>query len=298
MTKEKDVLQKYNIIPKKISYKNKLKIITTSTNVYCLKVKENQITDVYEYLRNHNFNNYIQLISDSSDPYEIYPYISEKNIDKESKALELIYTLSLLHTKTTTYKEINLEQIKEKYEKISNEINKLLLYYYDLQDYIETNEYMSPAEYYLIRNMNKLYISLNNAKHDIDKWYKLKEKETQERQVLLHNKISLEHFIKSENNYLINWNKSCKGNVVYDFLNFFKNDYKLLEMENLFELYQTKYPYTEDEKYLFKALLQIPWKITFKETNYVNTLKVKELLDYLEKANHLILKNDEKNQKA
>ena len=69
-------------------------------------------------------------------------------------------------------------------------------------------------------------------------------------------------------------------------------------MENLFELYQTKYPYTEDEKYLFKALLQIPWKITFKETNYVNTLKVKELLDYLEKANHLILKNDEKNQKA
>ena len=206
--------------------------------------------------------------------------------------------LSTKSTQETYLEEINLEQIKSEYEKISNNINELLLYYYNLQDYIEINEYMSPAEYYLIRNINKIYISLNNAKHDIDKWYKLKEKETSERQVLLHNKVSLDHFIKSENNYLINWTNSNKGNVVYDFLYFFRNDYKQLEMINLFKIYQSKYPYTDDEKFLFQALIQIPWKVTFEENNYINTLKVKELLDYLEKANHLILKYNEKNQKT
>ena len=126
----------------------------------------------------------------------------------------------------------------------------------------------------------------------------MKEKETSERQVLLHNKVSLDHFIKSENNYLINWTNSNKGNVVYDFLYFFRNDYKQLEMINLFKIYQSKYPYTDDEKFLFQALIQIPWKVTFEENNYINTLKVKELLDYLEKANHLILKYNEKNQKT
>ena len=298
MTKEQEVLNKYNIVPKKISYKNKLKIITTQNQSYCLKVKENQSNNIYEYLRNQNFNNFISPINDSADSYEIYLYIPENKVDKESKALELIHILSLLHTKTTIYKEINLEQIKSEYEKISNNINELLLYYYNLQDYIEINEYMSPAEYYLIRNINKIYISLNNAKYDIDKWYKLKEKETSERQVLLHNKVSLDHFIKSENNYLINWTNSNKGNVVYDFLYFFRNDYKQLEMINLFKIYQSKYPYTDDEKFLFQALIQIPWKVTFEENNYINTLKVKELLDYLEKANHLILKYNEKNQKT
>ena len=298
MTEEQEILQKYNIIPKKISYKNKLKIITTLTDKYCLKAKENRTIDIYKYLKNQNFNNFIPLISDDSDSYEIYPYIREFNVDKERKAIELIHTLSILHTKTTTYKDINLDQVKEEYEKISNEINKLLLYYCDLQDLIENNEYMSPAEYCLIRNINKIYISLNNAKYDIDKWYKLKKTMTKERQVLIHNKVSLEHFIKSEKNYLINWTSSYKGKVVHDFITFFKNEYKQLEIEKLFKIYQTKYTYMEDENYLFKGLIQIPWKVTFNESNYINTLKVKVLLDYLEKANNLILKNYEKNQKT
>lgn len=298
MTKEQEILKKYNIIPQTISYKNKVKIITTTKDRYCLKLKESSTSNVYSYLNNHNFNNYVPPINDYNDPYELYPYIAEKNLDRETKALDLIYTISLLHTKTTTYQEINLDQIKQLYEDISNQINNLLMYYYDLQDYIENKEYMSPAEYYLIRNINRIYISLNNAKYDITNWYKLKEKSKQERQVLLHNNVSLEHFLENDNSYLINWKNARQGNVVYDFLSFFKNDYKLLEMESLFDIYQSKYRYTEDEITLFSALLQIPWKITFKESNYINTLKVKDLLDYIEKANHLILKNHEKNQKA
>ena len=43
---------------------------------------------IYKYLKNQNFNNFIPLISDDSDSYEIYPYIREFNVDKERKAIE------------------------------------------------------------------------------------------------------------------------------------------------------------------------------------------------------------------
>ena len=298
MNKEKELLQRYNLSPTKISYNNKTKIIYTNNGKYTLKVKKSDNHDIYQYLDNHNFQNYLRQINDPKDPYEIHPYIEEKNIDKETKAIDLIYTLSLLHNKTTTYQEINLDALKENYEATTNRINHLLSYYYDLQDYIENKVYMSPAEYLLIRNINLIYISLNSSKQHIDKWYQLKLKQKKERQVFLHNNLSLDHFLEGENSYLINWKRSHQGNPVYDFIDFYKNEYQDLEMESLYNIYQSKYQYTQDEKLLFYAIIQIPWKITFKDTNYTNTLNVKKLLDYLSKTKELISKQYEKDQKT
>lgn len=298
MTREKELLSKYQLIPLKISYRNKTKIIDTKDGKYTVKVKSNNNHTIYKYLDIHNFKNYLPQINRSEDPYEIYQYIDEKEIDKETKALDLMYILSLLHNKTTSYQEVNLDKTKEIYEDTMNKINYLMSYYYDLQDYIENKIYMAPAEYLLIRNINLVYTSLNNARHHIDKWYKLKLKQTKERQVLLHNNLSLGHFLEGENNYLINWKNAHQGNVIYDFINFYQNEYQNLEIQALYELYQSKYRYTADEKLLFYALIQLPWKITLKDTNYINTLRVRKLLDYLEKANSLILKEYEKDQKT
>ena len=87
---------------------------------------------------------------------------------------------------------------------------------------------MSPAEYLLIINISKIYSLLNYAKNKLNEWYK--NKETKERHVLLNNNLKLENFIISENNYLINWNKAKRGNVIYDFINLYKNEYFNLNM--------------------------------------------------------------------
>lgn len=298
MIKEKELLAQYQLTPLKISYRNKTKIIDTENGKYTVKVKYNNNNEVYKYLDSHNFKNYLPQINKPEDPYEIYQYINEKEIDKETKAMDLMYILSLLHNKTTVYQEVNLDKTKEIYEKTMNQINNLMPYYYALQDHIENKVYMAPAEYLLIRNINVIYISLNNARNYIDKWYKLKLKQSKERQVLLHDNISLEHFLEGENNYLINWKNAHQGNAVYDFINFYQNEYQNVEIQTLYELYQSKYRYTLDEKLLFYALIQLPWKITLKDTNYINTLQVRKLLDYLEKANSLISKEYEKDQKT
>ena len=298
MTNEKELLAKYNLLPIKISYNNKTKIITTAANSYTIKIKESPTSHIYQYLDSHNFSNYLRQINSPRDAYEIYPYIEEKKLDPETKALDLIYTLSLLHNKTTTYQKINLDEIKEKYEKIENEIDYLLSYYYDLQEYIENKVYMSPAEYLLIRNINLIYISLNNAKGHINEWYQLKNTKEHERQVFLHNNLTLDHFLLSDNNHLINWKKSKQDSPVYDFVNLYRKEYENVEMESLYNIYQSKYQYTKDEKILFYSLIELPWKITFKNTNYINTLKVEKLIDYLKKTNHFISKEYEKDQKT
>ena len=68
-------------------------------------------------------------------------------------------------------------------------------------------------------------------------------------------------------------------------------------MKSLYDLYQSKYPFTNDEKNLFLALLAIPKEINFNNSNYINTLKVKNLVIYLNKVMVFISEEDEKYQK-
>lgn len=298
MNKEKFLLEHYNLRPLRISYKNNTKMIETDKGKFAIKLKDNNNNRIYEYLKSRNFHSFLPLENKEEDPIEIYSYIEERKLSAEDKAIDLVYVLSMLHIKTTTYQEIDLDKTKETYEQTLEKISYLNIYYHDLQDYIENKIYMSPAEYLLMRNISRIYATLNYAKETIEIWYQEKIKLKRERLVQLHNDVSLDHFLETENSYLINWHKSQKGIVIYDFLNFYQNEYLILEMNSLFDLYQSKYQYTKEEKLLFLSLLAIPWKIEFKDSNYINTLNVRKLVTYLLKSQQLILKENEKNQKA
>ena len=288
-----------NIESKKcpISYKRNTKIVNDGNTKYVIKVKKGNTEKIYDYLSGRKFNNFLASI-DNNRSYEVYPYIAEKEITKEDKAVDLVYTLSLLHAKTTTYQNIDLDKVKEIYEENQFKLNYLNSYYHDLQDYIESKQYMAPGEYLLIRNISRIYMLLTFSKHMLEKWYNEKQKLKKERNVFLHNNITLDHFLENENAYFINWSKSHRGIVVYDFLNFYQNEYKSLEMSSLFEIYQSKYKYTQDEYYLFLSLLSIPPKVEFTNSNYINTLNVSNLINYVEGVEKFTSKENEKYQKA
>ena len=184
------------------------------------------------------------------------------------------------------------------YEDLNQKINNLYRYYYDLQDIIEQKVYMSPEQYLLIRNISLVYSSLNFAKDKLNKWYELKLKQKKERVVLLHNKPSLDHILINNRKQLISWN-DCKRDIpIYDFLYFYKKNYLMLDMTSLFELYQSKFYYTEDEYLLFLTLLTIPDKIIFSKNHYSDCQKVYEIIKYLMKTKDFVLKEDEKYQET
>lgn len=299
MTEIAHLLKKYNLHPKKIKYLKKLKIIDTDNGTYTLKLKTNNNEHIYTYLENRDFKNFIAPLTTTIDPYEICKYVQEIDMPKKDKALNLTYILSILHTKTTTYESINLDTIKEIYENNLKELEYLDYYYHDLQDYIENKVYMSPAEYLLIKNATNIYNAIFYSRETLKKWYEVKQQETKERHVLLHNNLSTEHFLLCKDEaYLINWNYSKRDYPIYDLLTFFKNEYQDLEFESLYNLYQKKYEYTKDEKLLFFALIAKPWKIVLSNNHYNNTIIVNNLITYIEKGSILISKENKENQEA
>ncbi len=294
----RQLLSNYHLIPQRIYYKNHTKIVDTNRGTFVIKKKNNHKKELFDYLESRKFNFYLPLENQDTDPYEIYPFIEDRLLSSSDKAVDLIYTMSMLHIKTTTYEEINKDEVKKIYEETKQKIEYLYAYYWDLQDYIETKVYMAPEEYLLIKNMDQIYRFLNFSKEKIEQWYQEKINMTKERKVFIHNNITLDHFLASNQAYLIHWDEARKDIVIYDFLNFYKQEYHKLEMISLFELYQSRYPYTPEEKTLFLSLLALPWKVELKKDHYQNTIVVKELVTYMKKTRKFILKENKKDQKT
>lgn len=282
----------------KMIYHGPSKIIINNNQKLIYKIKKNDNETLFNYFENKNFLNYLPYHM-KNDQYEIYRYINDEEIPPADKAIELIYIMSLLHNKTTTYQEVNIDSVKELYESTLEKINNLRTYYFNIQDYIETKIFMSPAEQLLMNNISKIYKALNYSEHKINEWYKHKEKQRKERVVQLHNNLSLKNILLENNNqYLINWDKSTKGYVIYDFIEFYHNEFRNVEMSALFELYQTKYKYTFEEELLFEALISIPKKADFSKNNLINTIEMKHITTYVDKTNTFLSEYYKKNQES
>lgn len=287
------VISKYDVNVRKIYKKNNLRIIDTDKGKLVLKRHDENESKLYEYLLNKNFDYLLE--KEDLDNFSVYPYVEEIEIPKEEKAIELVNILALLHNKTTFYRQVVLDDIKTMYEELLTKIENLYKYYYDLQDIIEQIVYMSPEQYLLIRNVSLFYSALNFARDKLNKWYEIKIKQTKERVVLLHNKPSIDHILINDQKKLISWNDSKRDIPIYDFLYFYKNNYLNFDMSSLFELYQSKFFYTEDEYLLFITLLTIPEKIKFTKNHYQDCKNIYKVIRYLTKTRDFVLKENEKN---
>ena len=168
MSSLKELNEKLNLNIRGYRELNNVKIIDTDNGKFVIK-KNTADDNLYNYLTSKNFN-YI-LSKKKIDNYDLFPYVDEISMPDFEKAIELVYILSLLHNKTTFYKEVVLDKTKEIYESLNNEIDYLSRYYYELQDMIEQKIYMSPGEYLLIRNISLIYSALQYDKANLDKWY-------------------------------------------------------------------------------------------------------------------------------
>ena len=218
----RDILNKYNIAPSKVTIKNNTRIYDDRI---VIKPRVNRDTiKTYDYLKSRAFD-YFSYPTYIDDDYEVYPYVNNVDEPIEQRAQDLMHIVSLLHSKTTFYKEIDIDKIKGIYEDTLNKINDLNVYYNNVIENIEKEVYMSPSSYLIARNINIIFNSIYYAKENIEKWYKLEENNTNMRVVNIHGNINLEHYIKSDKPYLISFNKSRIDSPIYDLLIFYKNHY-------------------------------------------------------------------------
>lgn len=291
MNNERSFLKKYNIIPTGYEYKNNVKIIETKNNKYVLKRNKNNILDIFNYLHLKNFNYFPNVYNkDRNDLYEIYEYIDSSDMSNYEKSEEIIYLLSLLHNKTTSYKDIDIDEYKKIYEDIFNKLNELEEYYISLNNEIDKEIYMSPSNYLLVRNITKIYSAIYYCKTELEEFYNIVKNNSKIRIVLNHNNIELSHLLRNENSYLISWDNAKFDIPVYDLIKFYKKNYNDVDFTNLFKLYESKYPLHNEERKLLFISLSIPDKLDLRsDDEFLKTKKVNDLLLYLQKTDDIIL---------
>ena len=287
----REVLAKYDIPINKITILSNAKIV--DDKIVVKERKNDDIDKTYSYLKSRSFDYFPEPIA-MFDKYELYPYIDSGYEPKEQKAMDLMYLLSLLHSKTTFYREVDIDRNKEIYENIVNDLDYLNNYYSDLITSIEKEIYMAPSSYLIARNINIIFESIYYSRNMIESWYKKIENNKNERVVNIHNNITLDHYIKSEKPYLISWNKSRIDSPIYDLLSFYKNHYLELDFDDLFNYYESSYPLKEEEKLLLFSYMSIPDKIELENDEYRMCIKINKMIDYLYKTSNLIMNYQKK----
>ena len=267
--------------PNKYTYKGKTIIFETKNNKYVYK--ENNNLELFNYLSSRNFNNYPKIIDTN-----ISEYINDTIYSDEERSLDLISLIASLHNKTSYYKDVTKDKYKEIYDNILSNVKHLQETYNNYFDQFFKELYQSPSHYLFLRNYSKLKNNLAFVNHELDNWYDLIKDKNDVRISVIHNNLSLDHFIKSDKDYLISWDKATKDIPILDIVKLYKKEYFNLNFDNLLKQYFNKYPLKEDEQKLLFILISLPDEITFGKDEFKSVINIRNNLDYIYKTEQLI----------
>lgn len=268
----------------KITIKNGVKIINDE---YVKKKKKREIDNIYNYLLSRSFDYFPEVLNED-DEYIYYRYINDIDEPREQKMVDLVNLVSLLHNKTTFYKEVDIDNYKYIYESISKEIDDTYSYYNIVMDNIESEVYMSPSNYLIARNITIIYNALRYSKRNIDRWYKMIENSRKLRVVMTHNNLSLDHYLKNDRPYLISFDRARIDMPLNDLVSLYKKHYLDFEFSDLLKIYLSKYPLSESEMILFLTIISIPDKIPNNDSEYMRVLSIRRIIDYVYKTADLV----------
>lgn len=293
----REFFDKESIVTKKITIKKDVRIIDTGHDRFVIKKRDKDLEDLFRYLESRSFN-YFPKILYKTDNYDIYEYVNDTSIPIEEKGIDIIKLLTMLHSKTTFYKDVDEDYYKKIYEDINSRINYLENYYNDMAEIIERQEYMSPSSYLFIRNITLVFHALNYCRHNIEKWYKIIDEKKRIRIVNIHNNISLDHYLLDNRPNFISWRLSKRDMPIYDLIKFYKKYYLELDFCELLRNYELVYPMLLEEKLLFFCLISLPEKLEFNDSEYNLCLSIKKFYDYLNNSDKFIMDYfPEKNKK-
>ena len=271
---------------------NNAYLISDGETQYVVKAKNSNLSSKYEYLLSRNFNYFPNYFSIGN--YNVYEYIENKNISDEERLNDVVKLISLLHTKTTRYQTIDIDDHKIIYEKLDKRIKYLENYYIALNDSIDNEIYMSPSHYLLVLNISKIYSALSFCRLELDNWYDLIKNSKKQRKVFIHNNLELDHLLFNKNPYLISWDNSKVDLPIYDLINLYEKYYKTTDFTDLINNYEERYPLNKQELKLFYIMISIPKKIEFTNDEFKNTKRVKDLIEYLKTSDSIIRPNYKK----
>lgn len=274
--------------PYKYTIKGQAHILKSTSGDVVIKEKKRDVKKLYDYLYSRNFSFFPPLIDDKREGVNVFSYVEDTYMPKEQKASDLIKVIALLHQKTSYYKEVSTADYQKIYDDINDQIEYLKYYYNQMFDEFFKEVYPSPSHYFLLTNSSKILASFEFSKEELEKWFAKVSEEKKFRVCQIHNNISLDHFHKSDKEYLLSWENARIDSPILDLVHFYQKEYFDLPFQNMFETYLKINPLSEEEKSLFFILISIPFKIDQKDSEIELYKEVRKVLDYVYKTEELI----------
>lgn len=290
----KKILDKNDLKVDKYTMKGKTMIVNTPLGQFALK--KGNLDNIYKYLLSRNFE-YFPKVIDSNEDSTIYEFVDDVKYDNEQRAFDLIHTIALLHSKTTYYKDVDIDEYKKIFEETMEKINYIYNYYMDVINIIESKIYMSPSEYLIARNISKIFSCIYFCKNELEQWYEIVKNEKRKRVVTLHNNLKLDNIIRNKSVYLIGWEYSKIDSPIYDFINFYNKYALYFDFRSLLNEYERIFPFKEEKK-LLSVLISIPSKIPNTEKEYNKVKNVRQLLDKIYKTEMLLTPKEKEETKS
>ena len=275
--------------PYRLTKKKNVTIIDSTSGTFVVKEKkDNKVAQAYEYLISRNFDYFPKLALEDREEVNVFEYVEDVPIPKEQKAIDMIDLVSLLHSKTTYFKEVTEDKYKEIYENLKDNIIYTENYYNFLYEKLIEEIYPSPSHYLLIRNIYKIFAVLDFCTKELDEWFDQVRADLKTRVAFIHNNLETDHFIKNTREYLISWENSKIDSPVLDLIVFYQKEYMNLNFEPILERYLRNYPLSPSEKQLFFIVISIPPIVTLEGSELNITKEIRKKLDYMFKTENLV----------
>lgn len=264
-------------------------IIDSMDGKFVVKPKgQKDVKELFEYLKHRDFHYFPGLVDDSRSDVNIYEYVDDVNYPSDQKSVDMIKVVAMLHSKTSYNKEVREDKYKEIYDNLKENLEYYKTDYRQIVDKIEEKIFMSPSEYLFIRNSSKLMNQIGFCEEKLDDWYEKVKDKRETRVSVVHNNLSLDHFLKGQKDALISWDKSSIDSPVLDIYNFYQREALNIEFGSVLKEYLKHANLEECEEELLFILLCMPREIKFNEKEFQSCHEIGLSLDYVFKTEWLV----------
>jgi len=274
-----EILKEYQIQPRYLEKIGKVYKVFSGNNVFALKEtdvnKGKNLFSTFPFLYHKGFYRFVPfypakngqyMISRDQKLYYLMPWLGSGERPVEANHAEkMIRELARLHLLTSQEMEMDPTYIEEHFERTSGQWNKEMKYLDSWIEQCEQKWYMSPFEWEFVQYYHEFRKAYEYALRTLNIWKDTILESKKIRTVLLHGKVSLDHFVFDDKGfgYFINFDESRIGSAYQDFLPFLSNTLNTYPTngEDCIEwlkIYMKYYPLKETELLLMKSYFAHP----------------------------------------
>lgn len=201
--------------------------------------------------------------------FYLMPWMSnEEKEDRFERHQQMIRELARLHTLSSREVPIKKEDRTEHYENTLQEWEKEKEFLEGFIEACERKEYMSPFELMFSLYYHDVSQALKFSTNKFKDWYEKTKESEKARTVIIHGKVSTEHFLYDDRGYgyFTNFENARQGSPLHDLLPFLSRTLKTYpkrseECVEWIYTYMKYFPFRDDEMLLFQSYFAHPGPI-------------------------------------